>query len=50
VQGTTEIRQEDENEVRNDGMMKASGRGDLDFSALILLMEELAGIKEPFKS
>ncbi len=36
--------------LRNDGMMKATGRGDLDFSALILLMEELAGIKEPFKS
>jgi len=32
------------------GMMKATGRGELDFSALILLMEELAGIKDPFKS
>jgi len=32
------------------GMMKATGRGELDFSGLILLMEELAGIKEPFKS
>jgi 3-hydroxyisobutyrate dehydrogenase-like beta-hydroxyacid dehydrogenase len=32
------------------GMMKATGRGDLDFSALILLMEELAGIKDSFKS
>jgi len=31
-------------------MMKATGRGDLDFSALILLMEDLAGIKDPFKS
>ena len=36
--------------LRNDGMTKATGRGDLDFSALILLMEELAGIKDPFKS
>ena len=31
-------------------MMKATGRGELDFSALILLMEDLAGIKDPFKS
>jgi len=31
-------------------MMKGTGRGELDFSALILLMEELAGIKEPYKS
>jgi len=32
------------------GMMKATGRGELDFSGLILLMEELAGIKDPYKS
>lgn len=32
------------------GMMKTTGRGELDFSGLILLMEELAGIKDPFKS
>ena len=32
------------------GTLKATGRGELDFSGLILLMEELAGIKDPFKS
>jgi len=32
------------------GMMKATARGELDFSGLILLMEELAGIKDPYKS
>jgi len=31
-------------------MMKGTGRGDLDFSGLILLMEEVAGIKDPFKA
>lgn len=28
------------------GMLQATGRGDLDYSALLLLMEELGGIKE----
>jgi 3-hydroxyisobutyrate dehydrogenase len=28
------------------GMMKATGRGNLDFFSLVLLMEELAGIKK----
>ena len=27
------------------GMLQATGRGELDFSALLLLMEELGGIK-----
>ena len=31
-------------------MMNATGRGELDFSGLILLMEDLAGIKDPYKS
>jgi len=31
-------------------MMKGTGRGELDFSGLILLMEEVAGIKDPFKA
>lgn len=32
------------------GMLKATGRGELDLSGLILLMEELAGIKDPYSS
>lgn len=32
------------------GVLKATGRGDLDLSGLILLMEEMAGIKDPYTS
>jgi 3-hydroxyisobutyrate dehydrogenase-like beta-hydroxyacid dehydrogenase len=31
-------------------VLKSTGRGDLDFSGLILLMEDLAGIKDAYKS